>query len=110
MGSKAAIIDAADGRTVLGHIEDGLVRYEGGRGTIVGDAAHRLKSLLGHGYGRRPFHLVLPAIRLDFCRVVSPHVVFTYESAVELDEDDAPATVPDEIVDEDTDDGDNTAG
>jgi hypothetical protein len=99
MGSKAAIIDAGDGYTVLGHIEDADVCFQGGRGTVLGDAADHLECVLGRGRG---FHLLFAAIRLDNCHVVSPHV-FTYESAVDLDEDEAPPTFPDLIADEDTD-------
>jgi hypothetical protein len=106
MTAKVAIVDAADDHTVLGHVDEAMVRYDGGRGTVVGQAAQHLKTALGHGYGRRVFHLVLSAVRLSYCRVVSPHVVFVYASAQPLDEDDAP-TEPDRPVvwDEDTDCG-----
>jgi hypothetical protein len=102
MSAKATIIDPANGGSVVGHIDDDAVSHEDGRGTIVGEAASALKELLGQGYGRRKFHILRPASRLDNCRIVSPHVVFTYEKMRHLDVDEAPATYPEHIVDEDT--------
>lgn len=102
MGAKAAIIDALNGGAVLGHIDDDAVSFANGRGTIVDPAATKLKELLGQGYGRKKFHILLAASRLEGCRVVSPHVVFTYEEMHLLDDDEAPPTYPEHILDEDT--------
>ena len=102
MGAKATIIDANNAGRVLGHIADDAVNHDDGRGTIVGDAAAVIKEMLGQGYGRRKFHILRPASRLDGCRIVSPHVVFTYEKMRHLDVDEAPPTYPEHIVDEET--------
>lgn len=102
MSSKAAIIDADHDGKVIGHVDDDAITYADGRGAVIGRAAHELKELLGHGYGRRKFHLLLPAVRLEGCRVVSPHIIFTYERARDLDVDEAPPTHPEHIVDEET--------
>lgn len=99
--AKATVIGADDAR-VLGHIDDEAVSYGQGKGTVVGRAAHALKEMLGQGYGRRRFNLLLPASRLDGCRIVSKHVVFTYDSEHQLDLDEAPPTYPEHIVDEET--------
>lgn len=102
MSAKATIIDAAQDGKVIGHIEDDAVTYADGRGAIVGPSAGVLKEMLGQGYGRRKFHILRAAVRLEGCRIVSPHVIFTYENAKDLDIDEAPPTWPEQIVDEDT--------
>ncbi len=102
MSAKATIIDALNVGSVLGHIRDDSVSHANGRGTVIGPAANVLKELLGRGYGRRKFHILRPASRLEDCVVVSPHVIFTYESVRILDADEAPPTYPEHIVDEDT--------
>jgi hypothetical protein len=107
MGAKAAIIDAEVDGKVIGHIDDDAVTYDGSRGTVVGQAGVALKEMLGRGYGRRRFHILLSAARLENCRIVSPHVVFTFESARQLEADEAPATFPEHIVDEETSNDDS---
>ncbi len=110
MGAKAAVIDSSNGGTVLGHIEDDAVSYAEGKGTIVGDSAMRLKEMLGRGYGRRVFTLLLAGSRLEGCRVISPHIVFTYDRMHVLDDDEAPPTFPEHIIDEETPTDDYTRG
>ncbi len=102
MGAKATIFDASKDGPVLGHISAAAVSFEEGRGTVIGSAATKLKEMLGRGYGRRRFHILLPASRLEHCQIVSPHVVFIYEAMRHLDVDEAPPTFPEHIIDEDT--------
>ena len=98
--AKASVIDVAGAGTVLGDIEDGDVRFQEGQGIVVNDSARKLRALLGQGYGRREFDLLLAAGRLTRCRVVSPYMVFVYAEMVPFDEDDAPITYPDLMTDE----------
>jgi hypothetical protein len=81
---------------LLGEIDGSSILYSEGKGTIVGDAAHELKKLLGNGYGRRQFHMELDGVRLEDCRVVSPKMVFTYRLIRRIEElgfdDDEPDT------------------
>ena len=105
----------AEPTVLLGEIEDTGVRYSEGRGIIDGFGAQQLKRLLGNGYGRKIFHMELAGIRLENCRVVSPSMVFTYQTLQKVEElgfdDDEPdtyVTLVDELADNGDDDGPDT--
>jgi hypothetical protein len=100
---------------LLGEIDDTGVRYSEGRGIIDGFGAQQLKRLLGNGYGRKIFHMELAGVRLENCRVVSPSMVFTYQTLQRIEElgfeDDEPdtyVTLVDELADNGDDDGPDT--
>ena len=82
MGEKVTIVAVSDDDVVLGQIDRQGVIFSDRRGAIVGHSAHQLRRLLGNGFGRVRFHMELEELRLEDCRVVSPHMVFTYRAEV----------------------------
>ncbi len=91
------VVDAHGEAGVLGQIDEQDVLHFDGHGAVLGESAKQLRRMLGRGYGRRRFHLMLPGVTLERCRILSSSMLFLYDEARKYEDSDEQggATRPD---------------